>query len=152
MCVDLSLGFLFCSIDLYFCLCASTILSWFCDPMDYSPPGFSVHGISQAGILEWVAISSSRGPSWPRERNCISCIATRFFTTEPLGKPLPPIGLVYQVVIINSLIIWRKKFVKGWGLYMGGTSSYFVFRYLLLFKLSGHVYWDFVILRLICHL
>ena len=32
----------------------------FCDPMDYSPPGFSVHGISQAGILEWVAISSSR--------------------------------------------------------------------------------------------
>ena len=31
------------------------------DPMDYSPPGFSVHGISQGRILEWVAISSSRG-------------------------------------------------------------------------------------------
>ena len=31
-----------------------------CDPMDCSPPGFSVHGISQARILEWVAISSSR--------------------------------------------------------------------------------------------
>ena len=33
----------------------------FCDLMDCSPPGFSVHGISQARILEWVAISFSRG-------------------------------------------------------------------------------------------
>ena len=32
-----------------------------CDPMDYSPPGYSIHGILQAGILEWVAISFSRG-------------------------------------------------------------------------------------------
>ena len=37
--------------------------------MDYSPPGSSVHGISQARILEWVAISSSRGSSWPRDQN-----------------------------------------------------------------------------------
>ena len=35
----------------------------FCDPMDCSPPGSSVHGISQARILEWAAISSSRGSS-----------------------------------------------------------------------------------------
>ena len=58
-----------------------------CDPMDCSPPGSSVHGISQARILEWVAISSSRWPSQPRDRTCISCvscIAGRFFTTEPL--------------------------------------------------------------------
>ena len=34
----------------------------FCDPMDYSPPGFSVHGISQARTLEWAAITFSRGP------------------------------------------------------------------------------------------
>ena len=34
-----------------------------CDPVDYSPPGSSVHGILQARILEWVAISSSRGSS-----------------------------------------------------------------------------------------
>ena len=38
-----------------------------CDPMDCSPPGSSVHGILQARILEWVAISSSRGSSWPRD-------------------------------------------------------------------------------------
>ena len=35
-----------------------------CDPVDCSPPGFSVHGILQARILEWVAISFSRGSSW----------------------------------------------------------------------------------------
>ena len=42
--------------------------------MDYSPPGSSVHRISQARILEWVAISFSRGPSWSRDQTCISCI------------------------------------------------------------------------------
>ena len=36
-----------------------------CDPMDYSLPGSSVHGILQARILEWVAMASSRGSSWP---------------------------------------------------------------------------------------
>ena len=45
-----------------------------CDPMDYSPPGSSVHGISQARILEWAAISSSRGSFWLRDRNHVSCI------------------------------------------------------------------------------
>ena len=44
----------------------------FCDPVDYSLPGSSVE-ISQAGILEWVAISFSRGSSQPRDRTCISC-------------------------------------------------------------------------------
>ena len=39
-----------------------------CDPMDYSPPGSTVLGILQARILEWVATSSSRGSSWPRDR------------------------------------------------------------------------------------
>ena len=36
-------------------------------PVDCSPPGSSVHGILQARILEWVAISFSRGSSWPRD-------------------------------------------------------------------------------------
>ena len=37
--------------------------------------GFSVHGIFQARMLEWIAISSSRGSSWPRDRTCVSCIS-----------------------------------------------------------------------------
>ena len=54
-----------------------------CNPMDPS-----VHGISQVGILEWVAISLSRRCSQPRDQTHISCIAGRFFTTEPPGKPI----------------------------------------------------------------
>ena len=51
-----------------------------CDPMYYSPPGFSVHGILQARMLEWVAISFSRGSSGPKNQTQVSCIAGRFFT------------------------------------------------------------------------
>ena len=43
--------------------------------VDCSPPGSSVHGISQARILEWVAISSCRGFSWPRDQTRISCVS-----------------------------------------------------------------------------
>ena len=50
------------------------------DLMDHSPSGSSVHGISQARILKWVAISFSRGSSQPRDRIQVSCIAGRLFT------------------------------------------------------------------------
>ena len=46
-----------------------------CDPLDCSPPGSSVHGILQARILEWVATSSSRGSSQPRDQTHVSCVA-----------------------------------------------------------------------------
>ena len=46
----------------------------FCSPVDCSPPGPSVHGISQATMLEWGAISFSRGSSPPRDRTLVSCI------------------------------------------------------------------------------
>ena len=51
-----------------------------CNPMDYSPPSSSVHGISQARILEWVTISFPRGSFQPRDWTVVSCIAGRFFT------------------------------------------------------------------------
>ena len=53
---------------------------WLCDPMDCSPEGFSVHGIFQARVLEWVAIFFSRGSSWPRDWTQASNIAGRLFT------------------------------------------------------------------------
>ena len=49
-------------------------------PMDCSLPGSSVHGISQARILEWVSIPFSRRSSWPRDQTWVSCTAGRFFT------------------------------------------------------------------------
>ena len=50
-----------------------------CDPMDCSLPGSSVHWILQARILEWVAISYSRGSSSPRSQTWVSCVAGSFF-------------------------------------------------------------------------
>ena len=52
----------------------------FCDSMDCSPAGSSVLGILQARILEWVAISFSRGYFQPRDQTQVSCITSRFFT------------------------------------------------------------------------
>ena len=51
-----------------------------CNLMDCSPPGFSVHGILQAWILEWVVMPFSGGSSRPRDQTQFSCIAGRFFT------------------------------------------------------------------------
>ena len=51
-----------------------------CDPMDCSLSGSSIQGIFQARVLEWIAISFSRGSSQPRNRTRVSCIAGTFFT------------------------------------------------------------------------
>ena len=64
-----------------------------CNPIDYSLPVSSVHRISQARILEWVAIPFSRGSSWHRDRIQVSCIAqwTRIWASSRrwwrTGKP-----------------------------------------------------------------
>ena len=63
-------------LDLIRCVHAQLCLT-LCNPMDCSSPGSSVHGILQARILEWVAISFSRGSSWPRygtHTPWVSCI------------------------------------------------------------------------------
>ena len=70
------------------CCCLVTKLCpTLCDPMDCSPPSSWVHGISQARIMEWVAISLSRESSWLRDLTHVSCLVGGFFTTEPPGKP-----------------------------------------------------------------
>ena len=51
-----------------------------CDPMDCSLPGSSIHGIFQARVLEWVAISFSSGSSWPRDWTQVFHIVGRRFT------------------------------------------------------------------------
>ena len=57
----------------------------FCDSVDCSPPGFSVHEISQARILEWVAISFSRGSSGSRDQNRSPELQVDSLPSEPLG-------------------------------------------------------------------
>ena len=65
--------------------------------MDCSLPGSSVHGILQVKVLEWVALPSSRGISWPKDQTHISCITGRFFTAEPPRKPSPK--PTYKVIL-----------------------------------------------------
>ena len=57
-----------------------------CNPMEWSLPGFSVHGILQARILEWVAMPFSRGYSQPRDQTQVSSIADSLHFELP-GKP-----------------------------------------------------------------
>ena len=58
-----------------------------CNCMDCSSPGSSVHGILQARILGWVAITSSRVSSQARDQTQVSCIAGRYLTVWATGKP-----------------------------------------------------------------
>ena len=63
--------------------CVALVTQWcptLCDPMDCNPPGSYVHEIFQARILEWVAISFSRGSSQPRDRTWVSCTAGKVLT------------------------------------------------------------------------
>ena len=60
-----------------------------CNPMDYSPPRYSVQGIVQARTVEWVAVSSSRGSSLPRDRTLLSYI---FLHWQAGSLPLMPPG------------------------------------------------------------
>ena len=68
-----------------------------CDPIDCKLLGSSIHRILQARILEWVAISFSRGSSWPRAWTQVSCIAVRHFTiwATPVGSPAGSVGRMW---------------------------------------------------------
>ena len=95
------------------------------DPtMDCRPPGFSVHGIFQAIILDWVAISFSKGSSWSRDQTLISCIsctgkqilyhgatkeARRAFTTAPLPQCLHPCHLSLLFDLLRPLFELKKN-------------------------------------------
>ena len=87
-----------------------------CDPMDYT-----VHGILQASILEWVAYPFSRGSSRPRNWARVSCIAGRFFTSwanrEALRSRLNNAeeqisDLEYRIMEITQLEQQKDKFKK----------------------------------------
>ena len=79
--------------------------------MDCNPPGSSVRGISRARVLEWAAISSSRGSSDPGSEpvSPVSlALADGFFTTEPLGKTLLFL-MRNNIYFINIIIIVIDK-------------------------------------------
>ena len=108
-----------------------------CDPVCCSPPGSSVHGILQAGVLEWVAIAFSRGSSQPRNRTQVSRIAGRRFTIWATREVL----MVAEITIIVDRQInycqgaeaerWgaeHKERGRIWG--EGNRRKYFLLRLL----------------------
>ena len=97
--------------EFFFLFQSLSCVQLFCDPMDYSRLGSSIHGISQARILEWVAIFFSR------DGTCISWLAGGFFITEPRGNGIfllntlahnPSLWCSYQGPLIDRLkrILW----------------------------------------------
>ena len=79
------------------CLVAKSNLI-LCEPMECSPPGSSVHGVSQVRILEWVAMSFSRGSSRPRDRtriSSVSCTGRRvLYHQRHHGKPMGSAAII----------------------------------------------------------
>ena len=89
------------SLGIYVCTLAKSLQSCLtlCDPVDCSPLGSSVHGILQARILEWVAISFSRGSSWLGDQTHISCISRWIILSL---HHLRSSKIVYWATVINS--------------------------------------------------
>ena len=83
------------------------------DLMDCSPPGSSVYGISQARILECVAISSYRGSCLHRDQTMSSALVGRFFTTEPPGKPITMSNLVHRPGHLVCIQVYIKYKLPG---------------------------------------
>ena len=116
-CLDLSISY---SFGWNICVLVTQSCPTLYNPMDYSLSGSSVHGILQARTLEWVAILFSRGPSQPRGRTWVLCIAGRLFTiwdTRNTGHlcfhKLPPLAhsrffMLVCVSWLSTQIIWMK--------------------------------------------
>ena len=112
--------------------CAQSLQSCptLCDPMDCSPPGPSVHGTSQVRILEWVAISPSKGSSRPRDQICISyisCTGRRvFYHWCHLGSPSLYQGESQKVKRHLEVLVLSSKRATMLSLSKDSLSSFYV--------------------------
>ena len=123
------------------CVCAFSCVQLFVTPWTVARPA-SVHEILQAGILEHIAVSSSRGSSWPRDRTCISCTSC-IYHSAPWEAPFcdtvsaqwcvslllndPACLQARGLQILKShgaiiIIIWGKS--PGTGPLMGATLQF----------------------------
>ena len=96
-----------------------------CNPRDCSPPGYFVHGISQSGILEWVAISFFKGSSPLWDQTYISCVACRFFTTKPPGT----LSLGSIVILTVLFLVIQKHDISLCHLHFLLLASYSFLEY-----------------------
>ena len=90
-------------------------IQFFYDPMDCSLPGTSVHGISQARILEWVAISFSRRSSWPGIKPTSPALQVYSLSLSHLGSPCKSSTSELRIMIFTIKKEGRhKRWVKHW--------------------------------------
>ena len=87
-----------------------SVVSTLCDPMDCSPPGSAVHGILQARILEWIAISFSRGVGIEPRSPALRGRFFTFFITEPPGKALGPKEKILKYYFIVCIFVYSRVF------------------------------------------
>ena len=99
-----------------------------CNSMNCSLPGSSAHGIFQERLLEWAAISFSRGSSQPRDRTQVFSIADRHFTiwathltcagVEQLCKCMPTYHIIQYIKAINQANHQIKYIIFSWQIYL----------------------------------
>ena len=83
-----------------------------CDPMDCSLPGSSVHGIFQAVVLEWIAISFSKESSQPRDQTQVSHIVDRRFTVCDLSQKAEKQFRYSNIFFKGSVLAWGFR-IRG---------------------------------------
>ena len=113
-----------------------------CDPMDCSLPGSSIHGIFQARVLEWVAISFSRGSSRPGDETCVSLIVGRcFYHLSHQGSPI--LNKTEHTQNRASTPVtgrWAGQIIAAWVTWQGPTlffififlKFYFIFKFYII--------------------
>ena len=89
------------------------------DPVDWRLPGSSIHGIFQARVLEWGAISFSRGSSWPRDRIPVSRIRSRCFTVWATKEVLVQgrkrknyCSIAMSSNLLSDLLLYRRGLIS----------------------------------------
>ena len=83
------------NVYMYVCMLSCFGHVQLCDPMNCSPTGSSVHGVSPG---------KNTGASFYTLFSCVSCIAGRFFTVEPLGKPIYMCVCVYICICVHKYV------------------------------------------------
>ena len=112
--------FLIFCVCLCVCVCVLSHFSriWLLNSMNFNPSGSSVHGILQAWILEWVAISSCRGFSWSRDWTCVSCL----LNWQAGSLPIPEMN---QSITIQEYALHLELGYPRASLWLRGKESAF---------------------------
>ena len=114
-----------------------------CNPVDCSPPGSSAHGVFQAWILEWVAVSFPRESSWSRDRTRLSRIVGRRFTiwaTREAHSDIVYFTLnIFQIMLLTTLKLHLRSHWMFYYCHLSHVYKYYKPHKEMLFSLKQSV-------------